>query len=145
MRTSASIVALALVLLGCGRDLTEYELDQRSFGATTIAKIQKESGINLPTGCKGLKFHHKPPIDPIVFAKLEIPPDQANLMEQRLAVLTNSIAQFPDNFANNICHWWPTNLQNVIISKKVYQGYYIEAHLTREHEMLVLYLKYFTL
>ena len=110
-----------------------------------MAKIQKESGINLPTGCKGLRFHHKPPIDPIVFAKLQVPAEAAKLMEQRLTVLTNTITNFPENFANDICRWWPTNVQNVIVSKKVYQGYYIEAYLVREQEQLILYLKYFTI
>ena len=51
--------------------------------------IEKESGIDLPDGAKGLKFHYIPPVDPIVFAKIEIPTEAVNLMEQRIAALTN--------------------------------------------------------
>lgn len=145
MRT-AYIIAMCLALLGCGRDFKEYELDDRSFQADTIAEIQKESGINLPAGCKGLKYHYIPPVDPIVFAKILIPAESGKLMEQHIAGLTNNLADFPNNFASDRCQWWPSSPQNVVVSKKVFNGgYYIEAYLVREKEQLILYLKYFTI
>ena len=145
MKTSAHIIALCLVLLGC-RDFKEYELDEHSFRADTLKKVQKESGINLPASCKGLKYHYIPPVDPIVFAKILIPAESGKVMEQYIAGLTNSLADFPNNFANERCQWWPSSPQNVIVSRKAFNGvYYIEAYLIREKERLILYLKYFTI
>ncbi len=56
MRVYVYILILSLVFGGCSsdsRDLTEYELDEGSFGADTIAKIEKESGIDIVDGAKG--------------------------------------------------------------------------------------------
>ena len=146
MRSSAYIIALCLTLLGCSEGLKEYELDEHSFQAETIAEIQTESGILLPAGCKGLKFHYIPPIDPIAFAKVEIPAGAGKVMEQRIASLTSSLAYFPKDFANDRCLWWPSNPTNVVVSKKVLNSdYYIEAYLVREKDQLILYLKYFTI
>jgi hypothetical protein len=93
------------------------------------------------------------------FARIEVPAEQAKLVEERIAALTNRIANFPDSFATNKCpyFWWPTNLQNVIVSNKINNGrYYVEAYLVREmaykpntvpnrgpYEALMLYLKVF--
>src|SRR6185436_15192908 len=54
MRACLYLVPLCAALAGCGRDFTEYDLDERSFGADTMARIQQESGIQLPEGSKGL-------------------------------------------------------------------------------------------
>jgi hypothetical protein len=93
-------------------------------------------------------------IDPFEYARIELPAEGAKLMEERIAALTNSIASFPNTFANDKCDWWPPNQQNVIVSNKVYNGrYYIEAYLVREsagwssgprplpYEALFVYLK----
>ena len=146
MRAYVYVLVLCLVCLGCGMDSTEYELDESSFGADTITQIEKESAIDLPDGSKGLKFHYIPPIDPIVFAKLEIPAEKRKVMETRIAALTFSGNSFPRNFANDRCKWWPSNPENVVISKQAFtNGYYIEAYLVQEKGQLILYLKYFTI
>jgi hypothetical protein len=145
MRSLTAVLMLCIALVGCSRNFTEHELDEHSFGTDTMATIQKESGLSFPNGCKGLKYHYKPPIDPIVFAKVQVPDAAAKLMEQRISGLTNSPANFPNNFANERCQWWPTNLQNVLISKKAFNGYFVEAYLVKENGVVVLYLKYFTI
>lgn len=144
MRTYTCIFIVCLVFFGCSRDFTEYELDESSFGTDTIARIEKESGVDLPSGVKGLKFHYIPPIDPIVFAKIKIPAEAGKLMKTRIAALTNK--PFPKNFANDRCKWWPSSTENAIISRTAFNnGYYIEAHLIQEKEQLILYLKYYTM
>ncbi len=146
MKTYFSLLALCFVCLGCGRDSREYELDGASIGADTIAQIEEESGIDLPDGTKGLKFHYTPPIDPIVFAKLEIPSEKKQAIKARISALTFSGNAFPSNFANDKCKWWPSSPANVVVSKEAFaNGYYIEAHLVEEAGILLLYLKYFTI
>jgi len=139
---------LCLAFFGCNpdhRDLTEYELDENSFGADTILKIEKESGVDIPDEAKGLKFHHIPPIDPIVFAKIQVPSKTGKLMEKRIKSLPD-YDPFPKNFANDRCKWWPSNPKNVIVSKGAFNnGYYIEAHLLQEKEQFLFYIKYFTI
>ncbi|MCK5802982.1 MAG: hypothetical protein KAI66_09130 [Lentisphaeria bacterium] len=146
MKTYACAFVLCVVLLGCGRDSTEYELDESSFGANTIKIIEKECGITLPAGSKGLKFHYVPPIDPIVFAKLAIPADGGKAVETWLTGLTFSGTSFPEDFADDRCKWWPSSPRSVIMSKQGFaNGYYIETYLVQEKEQLILYLKYFTI
>ena len=102
--------------------------------------------IDITDGAKGLKFCHIPPIDPIVFAKIQIPSEAGKIMEKRIKTLPdydNSI----ENFANDRCKWWISSPNNVIVSKKgaFNNGYYIVAYLVQEKEQLVIYLKYFTI
>ncbi|MCP3926546.1 MAG: hypothetical protein GY714_28635 [Desulfobacterales bacterium] len=147
MRVYVCILILSLVFGGCSsdsRDLTEYELDEGSFGADTIAKIEKESGIDIVDGAKGLKFYHIPPIDPMIFAKIQIPVEKGEVIEKRLKDLT--VFSFPKSFADDRCNWWPSSPKNVIFSKYTFNnGYYIEAYLIQEEQQLILYLKYFTI
>ncbi len=149
MRVFAVMLILCLALLGCSMDsidYTEYELNEGSFGADTIAKIENESGIDLPDGVQGLNFYHIPPIDPIVFAKLKIPSETSKVMEIQITSLTYSAHSFPKNFANDKCQWWPSNPKNVVVAKEAFNnGYYIEAYLVKEKEHLILYMKYFTI
>ena len=146
MKAYFYILILCLTILGCGGDyFSEYELDESSFGMDTIVRIEKKSGINLPEGSKGLKYHYIPPIDPIVFAKIEIPAEARELMEIRVAELTYNATSFPKDFANDRCKWWPPSIENEVVARNAFNnGYYIEAYLIQEKERLILYLKYFT-
>jgi hypothetical protein len=142
------MLAICLAVVGCGghRDLTEYSLDETSFDAEALAKIKKESGINIPLGAKGLTFHHIPPIDPIVFAKIKIPADAKDSIVKQIDGLTFSGTSFPKDFANDRCKWWPAAPAEVILSKQVFNnGYYVELYLVNEKDGIILYIKYFTI
>ena len=143
------ICMLAICLaVGCNgyRDLTEYTLDEDSFDTEAMAKIERESGLDLPGDAKGLAFHHKPPIDPIVFAKIRIPYDSRELIEKQIESLNFSGTHFPEDFANDMCKWWPTSLENVMLSKEAFNnGYYVELYLAKEEGDIILYIKYFTI
>jgi hypothetical protein len=144
--TCLLIICIALLVTACGRELTEYDLNEDSFGADTIAQIEEESGIDLPPDVKGLKYHYKPPIDPIVFAKIIIPTEAKEFMEKQIGTLTYSGSSFPKDFANDQCNWWPKTFENVVISKQAFiNGYYIEVFLVQEKDLLILYIKYFTI
>jgi hypothetical protein len=139
------LFTLCLAISHGSRDLREYDLDEQSFQADTLAKIQKESVMVLPEGAKGLRFHYVPPIDPIFFARIAIPSNAEKIMAQRIEGLPAS-PPFPHDFANQRCAWWPTDPKGVILSRQAFQnGWHLEIHLVREKEQLIFYLKYFTI
>jgi hypothetical protein len=139
------IICLAAVGCSGNRDLTEYDLDKGSFDAEAMAKIERESGIDIPDGAKGLAFHHIPPVDPIVFGKIRIPVDAQELVKNQIETLTFSGAQFPKDFANDRCKWWPAVQENVVVTKQAFtNGYYVELYLVKEGDDIILYIKYFT-
>jgi hypothetical protein len=148
------IGAICLAIAGCDehqgsynhRDFTEYSLDEKSFDAEAMEKIEKESEIDIPPDSKGLAFHHIPPIDPIVFAKIKIPADAQNTLIKQLEALTFSGTQFPKNFANDRCKWWPIAPKGVILSKQAFKkSYFMELLLVKEDDDIILYIKYFTI
>ena len=128
------------------RDFTEYSLDEDSFDAAAMAKIEQESGIDLPDDARGLSFHHIPPIDPIVFAKIEMPSDAQDSLAKQIGALTFNGTIFPEGFANDRCEWWPAAPDNIVLSKHAFSnGYYVELYLVKEKKTLILYIKYFTI
>ena len=140
------VLAVCFAVIGCGchRDLTEYTLDESSFDSEAMAKIQKESGITLPGGSKGLAFHHIPPIDPIVFAKIQMPANTQEALTKQIESLKG--ITFPNDFAHDRCDWWPPAPQSVVLKKQATNnGYYVELYLVKEKEYLVLYIQYFTI
>ena len=141
------IAFLCLAVLGCRghRDSTEYTLDEKSFDAEAMAKIEQETGIDLPDGAKGLKFHHIPPIDPIVFAKIKIPAAAQDSISRQIEALTLNGTDFPKDFANDRCEWWPSAFESVVLAKQARSnGWYIELYLVKEGDDIILYIKYFT-
>jgi len=140
------VLAICLAIIGCKhRDLTEYSLDANSFDAEAITKIERESGIDLPDGAEGLAFHHIPPIDPIVFAKIRIPATEQDSIFKQIEALTLSGPPFAKDLANDSCRWWPTAPEEVILYKQAYNnGFYMELYLLKEKDDIMLYIHYFT-
>lgn len=140
-----ALVLLSVVLLGCGRGFREYQLNEKSFGPDTLKEIETTAGIHLPAGVKGLKFHYFPPIDPIFFAKIEVPAHEKAAMIAEISRFTDT-PQFPDDFAHGICTWWPATFPSALISRKAALGdYFLELYLVEEQSQLILYVKYFTI
>lgn len=113
-----------------------------------LGELESFSGIQLPSDAKALEFQYLPPIDPIYFAKLEVP----------AGTRTSLVAQFedlepydvPDDFANDQCDWWPTRIDKTVYEKRAVKSsakgsVYIDARLIEEGGKLVLYLKCFTI
>lgn len=122
----------------------ECDLDEAAFDPEGIVFIEEDIGIDLPDGSKGLKFHYKPPIDPIVFAKIKIPAKAQKAIETQIAALSGT--HFPKDFANDRCDWWPSTPEHVILSKQAFNnGYYVELYLVKEKDDIILYIKYFTI
>jgi len=125
---------------------TECDLNEADFDREGLDLIEKSTGLDFPEGAKGLRFRYKPPIDPIVFAKIEIPADSRELIAEQIGALTLKELHFPKDFANDICEWWPSTPEHVLLSRLANnKGYYIEIYLVTEEEHLILYIKYFTI
>lgn len=145
----ALAMLMAFMLTGCQhRDTTEYSLDEETFDSQAMEKIETESGIDLPEGSAGLSFHHIPPVDPIVFARIWIPEEAVESLTRQLAVLDED--SFPPGFASDRCDWWPPDPGIVSMTKRTLSnGYHVELHLAREdgpeEGRTVLYLMYFTI
>ena len=132
---SVVVVALGLCLLLAGKALLRH--------AFALSMIEDDLGLRFPYGAKCIRFHYKPPIDPAVCAKIEIPPDAEELMTTRLAAFTNN-TEFTINIGREHS-WWQPDRSNAVISKAVSVGnWYVLAYLIREHGKTVLYLCYLT-
>jgi len=135
-----------MLFLGCDkhRDLTEYELDENSFDTEAILKIEQETGIDLPDSAKGVRFYHIPPVDPIVFAKIKIPAESERSLKNQIDKLKFNDKDFPKDFANQRCKWWPSSINNAVMSKQAFNnGYYIELYLVKEKKDDIIFIKYF--
>jgi hypothetical protein len=67
------------------------------------------------------------------------------LVKNQIETLTFSCTQFPKDFANDRCKWWPAVQENVVVSKQAFtNGYYVELYLVKEGDDIILYIKYFT-
>ncbi len=154
-RLSLTVISTALVMMmgfmlsGCQhRDTTEYTLNEETFDSQAMEKIESETGIDLPEGSTGLSFHHIPPVDPIVFARIRIPEEEVESLTRQLAVLDED--SFPPGFASERCDWWPPDPGIVSMTRRNFSnGYHVELHLAREDGQeegrTVLYLMYFTI
>ena len=146
-RNISIILFYSLFLLaGCGQDSTEYKLDNSEFSRTHIEQLEKDTGLKFPSGTTGIHYHYFPPIDPIIFAKLKIKPNQRSALESQLPKTPPAGPSFPVGFANQSCKFWPPASKNILKSfKRISGSQYTEIHLVKEGNHLMLYLKVFTI
>ena len=104
----ASIFLIALCLMGCGKGTSDYELGSADFGAETLHMVEKDMGLKLPTGAKGLNFYYKAPIDPAFIAKIEIPSDAKEGIEKQLLAFPNKPFNSSGGLSERILWWTPT-------------------------------------
>ncbi|MCW1915782.1 hypothetical protein OJ996_19505 [Luteolibacter sp. GHJ8] len=104
--------------------------------------IEDAAKIDIPEGAEGLRFRYIPPVDPIYFAKIEIPEASQKDLEAEIGRLQAS-EDFSDDLANDRCAWWPKHFENTLVSRKaIGKSSYLDARLVREDGRLILYLKY---
>jgi hypothetical protein len=128
-----------------GREFTAYSLDEKSFDAKAMAEIKKESGLKIPADAKGMAFQYYPPIDPLTFAKIQIPESGREALEKQIKSFKDT-DYHDDGFAYDRCNWWPPAKKSVFLFKRTYHnGYCMEIHLAKEKGHTVLYVQYFTI
>ena len=122
--------------------LIPYQLNEKSFGPKTLSKIQSDSGVSLPAGCRGLWFVYSPPIDPSWAAKIEIPKGaEASLLAE--------LSKLPDKKINIFGEmgptmpWWRTKEATVLLDRQSSPlDNYLRTTLAHEGGATVLYIEW---
>lgn len=130
---------------GGATDTTEYELDQTSFDARTLKRVEGDTGIALPSGSRGLNFYYWPPIDPGFIARVEIPQTSAKLVAAEIEKIPHNghVPRYPDG----VKRWWDvlrTCEGETLVSRRYMKGgTYVNAHLCKKEADYLLYVAWF--
>lgn len=108
MNSFTTLFLIAVSLTGCGKGTHDYELGSADFGADTLLMVEKEMGLKLPAGAKGLNFYYKAPIDPAFIAKIEIPSDAKDGMVNQVSAFPNKPIISRGGLSERISWWTPT-------------------------------------
>jgi hypothetical protein len=146
MNRFATLLVIAFCLVGCGKGTRDYELGSADFGADTLLMVEKEMGLRLPAGARGLNFYYKAPIDPAFIAKIEIPSDAKDDMAKQVSALPNKPVNSSGGLAERISWWIPT-AGKVLHDREFIDdsnGQFRRAVLTDEDGICLLYLDWNT-
>ncbi len=146
MQRIASILLIAICLLGCGKCTSDYELGSANFGADTLLMVEKDMGIKLPAGAKGINFYYKGPMDPAFIAKIEIPSAAKDGIEKQILAIPNKPMNRTGGLPDRIPWWTPTD--GHIIQDHIFfddsNGHTRRAILTEKDGRWFLYLDWST-
>lgn len=145
MKRFVTLVLIAGCLLGCGDGLRDRELGPSNFDAATLREVEKEMGIKLPAGAKGMNYYYKAPMDPAFIAKIEIPADAKDGMLKQLSVLPHKPIRTSGGLPARISWWTPTD-GKVLIEREFVDGreIYRRLFLTEKEDQWLLYLEWAT-
>lgn len=105
-----AILTLSVFCIGsCGKSTNDYELRSADFGADTLHMVEKEMGLKLPSGAKGVNFYYKAPIDPAFLAKIEIPHDAKDDIDQQLSAFPDKPFKSSGGLPDRITWWTPSD------------------------------------
>ena len=140
----STLFLIVVFIAGCDESaFKRLDLTKGSFDSSVLAEVERESGITLPQGACGIRYTYIPPIDPIYFAQVELPPESQAAMALQIRQLPTT-TEFPDDFADDECDWWPPKAESVLERKKAKSNaQYIDARLIESNGKLYLYLKIF--
>lgn len=146
MNRFATLFLVAVCLMGCGKGTHDYELGSANFGADTLLMVEKEMGLKVPAGAKGLNFYYKAPIDPAFIAKIEIPSNAEDGMVKQLSALPNKPVNTSGDLSERISWWTPA--EGRVLQDREFldssNGQYRRAILTEKDGILLLYLDWST-
>lgn len=154
---SLVILALVVVLSGCGRNPADPQLDwsrddwhggdrhldETTFDYATLEMVQRETGIQLPDGSRGLNmFYQGSGIDPAFVAKVHIPDSSREELASRLEEIRNKDGTVHGSLTEVVTWWTPPN--GIIRVQRQFDrgGDYVRAILCQEDNQLVLYLEW---
>ncbi len=139
------LLLLALLFAQIDYDSREFEFVGVQHSDRIISEIKSETNLKIPSDSLGLAYKYLPPIDPIVFAKLQLSEIGKDEFIKNLDGIT-CYKNFPPNFANSRCDWWKINSENLIFSKTgIMDESYFEVYILKENQTYYLYLKIFTI
>ena len=147
MKATYLFVFTALLIVSCGRDAREYQLDSRSFDLKTLQKIQSDTGITIPAGARGLNFYYKPPIDPAYIAKIEIPlSSKEDAIKTISAISNDENLHVLDSLGSKVDWWIPKGAKTLLDRQRfVGTGNYLHVMLTKENASVILYIEWWVI
>ena len=116
----------------------------RNSSTSILSRIESESNINFPNESRVINFHKKPPIDPIVIAKISIPKSSFEKMKEEISSkpdkkITRDGALLADS--ENVINWW--KLDNIVVSRQYYYegDFIVTVILTEENDEYFIYIE----
>ena len=109
------ILCLCVVSIGCSRSFRNYELDDHSFTAADLQTVQERTGIQLPTGSRGLNlYYNQPQFHPSFIAKIEIPTNTIDSVARQMERIPNEDYHFTNSISEKMSWWNPSNSEGAI-------------------------------
>jgi len=146
------ILSLALALIGCGRkagnrpiaqSTTDRKLDQTTFDAAALALVQKETGVQLPRGSRGLNmFYQGSTLDPSFVAKIQVPDSSGDALAGRIKKIRSDNTTVGGSLTEKVTWWNPTNGTILVQRQHSPGGDFVRVILVQEKDRLVLYLEW---
>jgi len=137
------IFSIALVLAGCDYKVGDYQLDESTFDDAAIAMVQKETGIQLPDGSRGLKMLYQgSAIDPSFLAKIQIPESSKEEIVNHIGEIEHQDGTVNGSLTEKVRWWSPSSGTIITQRQSTPEGNYIRAILCQEGDQLVLYLEW---
>ena len=146
------ILSLALMLTGCDpgagsvrlEDSTsDHKLDETTFDAKALALVQKDTGIQLPDGSRGLNmFYQGSTLDHSFVAKIQIPDSSGDELAGRIEKIRHENGTIGGSLTEKVSWWTPST--GTIRARRQFNpgGDYVRAILSQEEDRLVLYVEW---
>ena len=151
MRT-VLILSVALVFAGCGRNpgtpqldksTSDHHLDETTFDAAALALVQRDTGIRLPAGSRGLNmFYQGSTLDPSFVAKIQIPAASGDELAKQIEQIQSQTGTVSGSLTERVPWWNPTNGTIRVQRQSNPGGNYLRAILSHEADRLILYLEW---
>jgi hypothetical protein len=147
------LVSLTLVLTGCGpkvgsqqlgKNRSDHELDETTFDAAALALVQRNTGIQLPDGSRGLNMFYQGStcIDPSFVAKIQIPESSGGELASRIKKIRHRRGAVSGSLTEKV-PWWTPSSGTIRVQRQFNPGGdYVRAILSQEEDRLVLYLEW---
>ncbi|MFZ5950938.1 MAG: hypothetical protein ACOYXC_09555 [Candidatus Rifleibacteriota bacterium] len=123
----------------------EFEYIGQEHSKEIIVEVKDELNLKIPLDSIGLAYKYFPPIDPMVFAKIQLSESGKDEFIKNLGEITY-YKSFPRDFANDRCSWWNIDQESLEFSKiGILNHQFVEIYILKDKEIYYLYIKKFTI
>lgn len=121
----------------------DYSLDEKTFDAEALAMVEKNTGLTLPPGTRGLNlFYKRFAIDPSFYAKVEIPGSSGEALAAQIGRIPDRSGSVSETITQTLPWWRPAEATTVV--KRLYfeNNDGVQAILCKEGNRWILYLEW---
>jgi hypothetical protein len=146
------LIGIAAVLAGCSggtapvpieRSTSDRHLDETTFDSDALAMVQRDTGLSLPRGSRGLQmFYQGASLDPSFVAKIQIPTDDGEHFISQIQAITNQEGTVSGSLTEKVS-WWAHPDSAIRLQRQWNpHGNYVRAIVTEDNDGLVLYVEW---